>query len=546
MADTHVLTNTYMCYIKNGPYHYPEDEESKLLPGAPDTGVTTGWHILPNMLWRHFVTPKQFAELQIKYEAYKVDGIKIQIFNMVPMTHQIAIQGTSVFTAFNNTIYAWGYTDDIYETAWHNWYSYEDPSTSDLNLMYKEGLQYKYNTTTKHRFDLPVYKWKVPNSRATTINTYAHYADITNGSGVTGTATDPPATIHLGTASKPNSRNPVFPTGETAQSSDIRSNFNDRPTGVLWDPLNRSDHIMEMRPGKNTLTFSWSTHESDSNKWFNMDLLAWWYPYTTTGPYHSYRQRPQTGVFKPYCDPDRLCTRFEYQPPLNDYTIPNWANVPVVPCNWWWHEIKNSVLPYAENGTPSLLHYMDMFFCGTESECYKYPPTQMFVKMIPLFDQEGTLIETSANISVKTELIVSGKPRKSAYYAPTWGPFDWRALYSGKSKHRFYEPAKIRYRTGGQRRTWQNRSREQDDHGSFAWNTLARTFAFPREVPLDQTVINAGDGIGGTFGFSRQRRAIRKPTRPSAPPMDVDPSDPMYQQSSLHPHLQDDVSKHII
>lgn len=551
MADDHVFTNIYMAYIGNKPYNYPDDNPAKLMNSAADTTITTGWHILPNMLWRHFVTPKQFAEFQIKYEAYKVNAIKIKVFNMVPMTHQLAIQGTSIFTAFNNTLYGWGYKDDLYESSWFNWYVYSDQNAIAPNLMYKEGLQFNYGQETKFRYLLPIYQWHPPNSRRLTINTYHHNRDIVDGNGEQLNTNIPNyPKFNLGLASKPDSESGVFPTGKTSQTSEVINQFNERPSGVIWDPLNRPDHIMELRPGKNTMQYSWNTHECDQHKWFNLDLLAWWYPYTETGPYHSFRGRPGQGMYKPYCDPDRLSTRFENDPWINDYTIPNWANLPVVPSHWWWHEIGSSVMPYSDDGIPNMWHYMDMFFRGTEAESHKYPPTQCFIKLIPLFDGEGTLIETSANISIQTELFVTGKPRRSAYYGPTWGPFDWRSLYSGKSRHRFFEPAKIRYRTGGMRRTWQNISDEVDDNQAVSWNRLARQFRHPREVPLDTKVNPAGTGAGGTYqtSFRRFKReyykdADKKPPKPSAPPMDIDPGYPGYQKPGdpLHETISNEI-----
>ncbi|UOH27048.1 capsid protein 1 [Galliform chaphamaparvovirus 9] len=91
MAEKVTFTNTYMTYIQNKPYVYPTTQNNTT---NDDGGFNTGWHVIPNMLWSHFVTPRQWHEFVINHEAYKVEGWKVTLFNMVPMTTQIAIQKT--------------------------------------------------------------------------------------------------------------------------------------------------------------------------------------------------------------------------------------------------------------------------------------------------------------------------------------------------------------------------------------------------------------------------------------------------------------------
>lgn len=508
MADKYVFANSYMAYIDNNPYIYPNDNDDE----QTTQQINTGWHIIPNILWRHFATPRQWAEFLIRYEAYHVDSIKIQIFNMIPMTTQLAIQGTNIFTAFNNTIYGMGYTDHLYETSWHNWFSYDD-KTDSLNLLYKEGLMCNYGAATKRRFRFPIYQWHLPNSRLTTVNTYDRWDDI------------PDYTDFV--EGKRGGQSGVYPSG--IADKNLLRNHVARPTGVIWDPLNRPNDIMELRPGKNTIAFTWSSHPSDAQCWFNLDQMCWWYPYTPEGPYHAERLRPGAAKLAPYTDPDRLATRFEQAPVINDYTVPNWANLPVCPMMWWWQEMRSSILPRPEpnhNGAVDLWRYIDLFFTGTERECYKYGPTQMFLKVIPLFDAQNTHISVSAQVSVRTELTVSAKPRKTAMYAPTWGPFDWRTLYSAKSSSRYYGPNLVRYRTGGMRRTWQNIAGDTVDH--------------PRTTPFTQTTQEQGTGQGttrSTFTTTMAKSRIRSP-QPSAPPMDTDDEPPMQKTTHLYPPLE--------
>nr|QKE54880.1 MAG: capsid protein [Parvoviridae sp.]QKE54884.1 MAG: capsid protein [Parvoviridae sp.] len=496
MVDTQTISNTYMAYIKNQPYIYPPDNDAE----QNAVKINTGWHIIPAILWKHFVNPRQFAELIIKYQSYKVDGIKIKVYNMIPMTTQLAIQSTTIFTSFNNTVYGLGYTDNHYETSWYNWFNYDD--SDQLNLLCKEGLMTNYGKNTKRRFVLPIYEWQIPNARAHSINTYNNANDIGN---------------NLGNANK-QSRNPVFPTGTTQNADNTlkpqQTDYNRRPTGLLWDPLNKPSDIMELRPGKNMMSFGWSVHPSDAHLWFNLDTMAWWYPYTPEGPYHVNRGRPGQGSYEPYCDPDKLAQRYEYNPHVNDYTIPNFANLPVVPSAWWWQEMGTSIY---QGPTFDRIRYLDMLYRGTEKEQALYPPTQFFLKMIPLFDENGTHIELSSQIVIQTELILSCKVRQSAYYAPTWGPFNWHKLYSARAADRFFEPATIRYRTAGMRRTWQNmQQRTRNSH--------------PRTTPLDDNTENPdGEGVDQTRRY-RPYRPMRRSATPSAPPMETEPEDPAYQR----------------
>lgn len=499
MAETFTVSNTWMTYISNGPYVYPTDEKATI----PSAKINTGWHIIPNLLWRHFVTPKQWAELMINYESYHVDSITVSIFNMIPMTHQIAIQGNTVFTAFNNCIYALAYEDKLYETSWENWLA---PAIGDIghNLLYKEGLTCTYNMTDKKRYELPVYQWSPPNSRPRSARTYEN---IWEGE---------------------QNWSAVYPAGNRGPGS--TNNYGDRPSGVLWDPLNRPDHLLELRPGKNAIKLSWNCHPCDNDKWFNLDQLVWWWPWTPDGPYNFSHPRPNEYQLTSECDPDRLASQHESDPYVNDYTIPNLSDLPIVPMSWWWKEFQNSIVPYTVKGDTVFRNRANHLFPGTESEMYKYGPHQMFTKLIPLFDDKGTHIAATANVSVQTTITLSVKKRRSALYAPTWGPFSWYDLYCARGFHRRFTPALIRYRTGGMRRTWQN----------FG-DTITDQMEHPRETPYNYQATNqAGQGVGNTrsafpvvkYSTASDSATIvthsRRAPVPSAPPLEEMDHEPLY------------------
>lgn len=466
MAENVSFTNNYMGYISNNPYIYPAINGDETL--ANQTGLNTGWHVMPLMLWRHFVTPAQWAKFVIDYEAYTVESFQMTLFNMIPMTTQLAIQGTSIFTSFNNTIYALGYSDKIYETAWHNWYQdeYMNP-----NLALKEG-QYIVEAagSAKKRYEFPIYTWQQPHVRVTDINTWSNAPIGNSGYG-------------------------VFPMDQLSNNDGTYGT----PSGIFWDPLNKPEELMEFRPGKNSMTFSGNMHECDQGKWFNLDQIMWWYPYVSYGPYHG--NRPGAWRLSTECDPDRLSSQFQATPQINDYTMPNLAGQPVIPMNWMWKEIQQSIVTSGWQGTDK----PDLFYPGTEYALAKYGFHQCFCKMVPLFDTNNTHVDITASVSVSVKLNLKAKKRRTAMYCPTWGPFNWKMLYSAHRKHLNFRPNFVRYRTGGARVPWQNfTGNGETSSGHFQ-------SAHARETPYAATRNASGSGADNTRSALTTTTATPKP-----------------------------------
>ncbi|UNS41167.1 capsid protein [Psittaciform chaphamaparvovirus 3] len=482
MADDWHVTNTYMTYISNQPFQYPNDQISIM---SGDTKINTGWGVIPNLHFSHFMTPKQWVEFVIQNEAYTVVSASCTVFNMIPMTTQLAIQGTNIFTAFNNTIYALGYKDSLYETSWMKWLDFPN------NLFWKEGLAYTPGTPNKVRASLPIYQWELPHTRTTSAATWA-FKPIPNG----GYGVWPAGYLH--TEISPHKYQVV-------------------PSGVVWDPFNMPSELMELRPGKNAITFSWEMHECDQGRWFNLDRLASFYPHMPEGPYPL--QRPGAYPVTSQLDPDRLASKNQNDSRpttgtvpadkgrVMDYTIANYADLPIVPCGWFWEEISHSIIqdtpasgnnPAAPKMNPILKP--NMFYPGTEFEKCKYPPTQWFLKMIPLFDVNNTLVEITANVSIKMNLHLKVKKRRSAIYAPTWGPIAWKNVYSASTGDKNYIEAYIRYRTGGARRTWQNICGPDGNDTTTTSTPLWIQTGHPRVDPYDQSssTVSATEGIANT------------------------------------------------
>lgn len=482
MAEDHTITNVYCTYVENNLHQYASNDIT--LVWANNTvgrKEPTGWHVIPNILWSHVCTPKQWAELCIKYEAYHVKGISATLFNPVPITTNIAIQRTNLFAAFNNCTYMWGYEDTHYETAYHPWC--DEPENKRLNLAFKEGLFFKGNmgamgsasdtnnpdygqsggNYTWSRYMWPLYEWRRPDHRTPYDSVWGQGA---KGSGVFD----------------------VYAGSENAQGKIPM------PGGIFWDPLNEPDSIKELRAGKNSMTFNWTCAPCDEGKFYNLDQLACWVPWTPAGPYCG-GTRPGTWKYVYTEDPDQLVTRGLAQannnPPQNDsvpdfhdYTVPDFSNIPVVPNVWFWQEMKASIAEsqnYQNNSFNPVLK-IDKYFPGTEWEQYKWPPHQWFTKGIPLFDAGDALIRTTTQVSCKISIHLACKPRRSAIYCPTWGPFACKQLYRHNLSSQIYQPNMIRYRSGGARRTWQNINRFTNDTASLYRHPREDPYVLPKEL----------------------------------------------------------------
>ncbi|UOH27036.1 capsid protein 1 [Galliform chaphamaparvovirus 6] len=498
MPESVNFTNVYCTYITNRPYDYNPDRYDTVDPSLYNE---TGWHILPTILWRHFVTPREWAEFVIKYERYSVIGYKVTLFNPVPLTSQLTIQGNNILSTFNNTIYGWCYMDDLYETNWWPWLLGENLSKHTPNLANKEGLKFNMDSEAKERFMLPQFRWQRPKQRV------------------------PGGRVWSNTSSTQDPGLGVFPLSQNASHSD--QNSRGLPTGIFWDPLNRPKNIQELRPGKNAVTMTWEVHDEDKGKWFNLDRLAWWYPYASDSPYNGRLGtygRPDTAQLPDQTDPDKLTQQYNTSPsyqPVIDYTIPNLADQPIMPCGWYWKEMRESII----KDPTSWAKCPDFWFTGTERELALWPPAQCFTKLVPIFDERHALINITSQISVKVQLDVKAIPRKSAIYAPTWGPFNWKDLYGANMRYSIFHEGLIRYKAGGMRTTWKNKAGPGEMNSTQNYD-----YGAARETPYLHTDyrvrFNVQDGerviIEKEQPIAPKRKVLKEPTMAVKSPVFMD------------------------
>lgn len=451
MSRTIAFENVYMTYIDNWPYQYPSRDIEHTITQSNtlyDYEINTGWHIIPNFLWRHYVIPRQWDSLVRECEAYQVKGVECTVYNPIPITTNISLQRVSLFSAFNNCTYALTYTDNKYETDWFPWTTL--PKDQQLYLSQREGIIFKGNqlsssssgTYTSSRYSWPIYSWRKPNMLTVLDNVWSQ--------GKTGNAG-----VH------------------NVQTGSISEGKLVSPSGLFWDPFNCPDEIGELRAGKNAVTYNWSIHPCDEGRWFNLDALAAYTMWSTDGPYCGVG-RPGTRKETTNMDPNVASTYGLAQARESgdagsaatqnaDYTIPNFAHLPLCPTKWFWKEVQSSIADWygddsetARNTKEPPWWKINKYWSGTEWEACTYPPWQWFMKGIPLYDVSNQHIRTSTQVSVKIKLVLEGKIRKSAYFCPTYGPISGQQLYYQGNERLIYQPGCIRYRTGGRRRTWQN------------------------------------------------------------------------------------------
>lgn len=168
--------------------------------------VKTGWHFIPNQRWANFLNPRQWFDLVTNHESFRLSKIEITVQNMIPLTDNLSIDQNTTFMSFNNTIYALGYQDNIYETVFVEGDNEED-------LLWREGIKYKMTTSSTIAIQGKSY-----------LPQYTHFLPMQL----------------------------------------------DKPLAIYgWDPMVFSNQLSELRPGKNAIQYGWSRSSADDDKWYS-------------------------------------------------------------------------------------------------------------------------------------------------------------------------------------------------------------------------------------------------------------------------------------
>lgn len=150
--------------FENVNIYYIKNDTNKLVCGTITSELQsnkyifkqqTGWHFIPNQTFSNWMTVKQWMALADK-KVIIPHSCECTVQNFIPLTDDLSIAQDTTFVSFNNTVYAWTYQDDLYETC---------PSHEKLELRWREGVTYKMQNTAvvfDSKIYLPTYTHRLP------------------------------------------------------------------------------------------------------------------------------------------------------------------------------------------------------------------------------------------------------------------------------------------------------------------------------------------------------------------------------------------------
>lgn len=151
---------------------------------------------------------------------------------------------------------------------------------------------------------------------------------------------------------------------------------------AFWDPLVHSSHLGELRPGKNSVTYNWSRHSADNDKWVCLNRF-----FRTDKEY----DLTNKAVFA-----------------QNDT---NYNNSPITPGELWKQDPRNDTMY-----TSKAVEY---------KYYWKYPIHNMFIKMIPIMDSKGNLMKHEGQVVITTKFTLDVKKSTKANNMPR---YDYHAV----------------------------------------------------------------------------------------------------------------------
>lgn len=279
------------------------------------TRQQTGWHFIPNNRWCDYLNPSQWFDLVTNHESVKIKSVSCAVMNLIPMTDQVAIQQTSTFLSFNNTLYALAYEDKNEETVCSLGLNAPKPK-----IYLREGVNISPTdgTVTEKQY-LP---------------TYTHYT--------------PKIGIDTGSMK-----------------------------GYFWDPMIEASSLMELRPGKNSVTFYWEPSPADSHLKFSLNankvtahIINNDNTYNQTlrvNMGHTYKE----GLITPH---SKFIADTSIQKAAGAVTSQN--EIPPVTAQIW-----------------------------ATQNAYVHPIRNWFIKMIPIFDSKNALLQHEAQVCVVKKIV---------------------------------------------------------------------------------------------------------------------------------------------
>lgn len=155
------FTNTRIAYIKNAANKCDYGTIQASPSGTTNFNYlqNTGWHVIPNQVFRDVMTVKDWNILVNTHRYFIPKSLHVTVQNLIPLTDDLSIAQDTTFMSFNNTIYALTYQDNIYET--------QPQQFQTTQPYYREGIAYASATSVVKQY-LPIYIHRLPAISSTT------------------------------------------------------------------------------------------------------------------------------------------------------------------------------------------------------------------------------------------------------------------------------------------------------------------------------------------------------------------------------------------
>lgn len=186
---------------------------------------------------------------------------------------------------------------------------------------------------------------------------------------------------------------------------------------LRWDPFQHPEHLMELRPGKNAIVFTWERSPEDDGKWITMENKVngsiggrnRQYQGAPTNKYNNVDNRHMSAQGKVNLADDADETAALNQiaaDPQFYFSTQNYQEellTPGVTASSWYiqhfNRLMKSGCPVADktNNYLAILQYL-------QNVGFKKPIPNWFIKLVPLFNAQNALVQTEAQIGIHKEI----------------------------------------------------------------------------------------------------------------------------------------------